>query len=197
MEGKTTVSSSGTSRRRSIGLGNVSRRGGLSTAPRNLIGCDGLRPDVVLPVAARVTGPASSPPLEPVGDALARQRPGELLLALPRGGAVDHRAGDVARGVAGRSLAGRRLLDLWREPDPALLRQHHLSLAGAPAARGGYSQAPRSCGDFRTDRGHLYAGVPGDAAGRGGMGPLGARCGSGASRGGAQAPLPTSSWLVR
>src|SRR6266581_4815808 len=68
-----------------------------------------------------VTGPASSLPLERVDDTLARQRPGKLLLALPRGGAVDHRAGDVARGVAGRSVAGRRLLDLWREPDPALL----------------------------------------------------------------------------
>jgi len=40
------VSSSGTSRRRSIGLRNVSRRGGLSTAPRDLSGCDGPRPDV-------------------------------------------------------------------------------------------------------------------------------------------------------
>src|SRR5213593_3816096 len=38
MDGKTTVSSSGTSRRRSIGLRNVSRRGGLSTALRSLGG---------------------------------------------------------------------------------------------------------------------------------------------------------------
>src|SRR5882724_9800468 len=143
-----------------------------------------------------VAGPASSLPLERVDDPLARQRPGKLLLALPRGGAVDHWAGDVARGVAGRSVAGRRLLDLWREPDPALLRQHHLSLAGAPAARGGYSQAPRSCGDFRTDRGHLYAGVPGDAAGRVGMERPGSRLGSGASRVAAQALLPTSAALV-
>src|SRR6266446_6862788 len=143
-----------------------------------------------------VTGPASSLPLEGVDDTLARQRPGKLLLALPRGGAVDHWAGDVARGVAGRSVADRRLLDLWREPDPALLRQHHLSLAGAPAARGGYSQAPRSCGDFRTDRRHLYAGVPGDAAGRVGMERPGSRLGSGASRVAAQALLPTSAALV-
>src|SRR5207245_8695948 len=143
-----------------------------------------------------VTGPASSLPLERVDDTRARQRPGKLLLALPRGGAVDHWAGDVARGVAGRSVADRRLLDLWREPDPALLRQHHLSLAGAPAARGGYSQAPRSCGDFRTDRGHLYAGVPGDAAGRVGMERLGSRMGSVGSRVGAQALLPTSAALV-
>src|SRR5439155_25874159 len=60
-----------------------------------------------------VTGPASCPPLEPVEDALASQRPGELLLALPRGGAVDHRAGDVARGVAGRAVGCGRFLDLW------------------------------------------------------------------------------------
>src|SRR5205823_10694365 len=143
-----------------------------------------------------VTGPASSLPLERIDDTLARQRSGKLLLALPRGGAVDHRAGDVARGVAGRSVAGRRLLDLWRESDPALLRQHHLSLAGAPAARGGYSQAPRSCGDFRTDRGHLYAGLPGDAAGRVGMERLWCRMGSGASRVAAQALLPTSAALA-
>src|SRR5438876_9150266 len=143
-----------------------------------------------------VAGPASSLPLERVDDPLARQRPGKLLLALPRGGAVDHWAGDVARGVAGRSVAGRRLLDLWREPDPALLRQHHLSLAGAPAARGGYSQAPRSCGDLRTDRGHLYADLPGDAAGRVGMERLWRRMGSGASRVAAQALLPTSAALV-
>src|SRR2546425_9685560 len=50
MDGKTTVSSSGTSRRRSIGLRNVSRRGGLSTAPRNLSECDGPRPDAEGPV---------------------------------------------------------------------------------------------------------------------------------------------------
>src|SRR5207247_4476560 len=71
-----------------------------------------------------VTGPASSLPLERIDDTLARQRPGEVLLALPRGGAVDHRAGDVARGGAGRSVAGGRLVARWRAAGPALLREH-------------------------------------------------------------------------
>src|SRR2546428_14041421 len=77
-----------------------------------------------------VTGPASSLPLERIDDTLARQRSGKLLLALPRGGAVDHRAGDVARGVAGRSVAGRRLLDLDRKSPRLKSRHDQISHAG-------------------------------------------------------------------
>ena len=54
---------------------------------------------------------------EAVDDVLASEGPGKLLLARSWRSVVNHGADDVDRGVARRSVAGRRFLDLRREPE--------------------------------------------------------------------------------